>query len=58
MRKRSLLAALVAVGIVAAVALTQTSLFRSRRAPGKFSQRLVILGFDGMDPALAGKWMK
>ena len=58
MRKRSLLAALVAVGVVVAVALTQTSLFRSRRAPGKFSQRLVILGFDGMDPALVGKWMK
>src|SRR6187200_1777161 len=59
MRKRSLVAALIAiVAVVVAVALTQTSLFRSRRAPGKFSQRLVILGFDGMDPALVGKWMK
>ena len=58
MRKRSLLAALVAVGVVVAVAFTQTSLFRSRRPPSRFAQRLVILGFDGMDPALTGKWMK
>ena len=29
----------------------------SRRAPSKFTQRLVILGFDGMDPHLLEKWM-
>lgn len=59
MRKRSLAAALVAVGAVAAIiALTHPSVFRGRRAPGKYSQRLVILGFDGMDPALVGRWIK
>src|SRR4051812_34036852 len=59
MRKRSLVAALIAiVAIAVAVALTQSTLFRSRRPPGKYSQRLVILGFDGMDPALVGRWMR
>jgi predicted AlkP superfamily phosphohydrolase/phosphomutase len=59
MRKRSLAAALVAVGAVAAIiALTHPSVFRVRRAASQFSQRLLILGFDGMDPALVGKWMK
>src|SRR5258705_2578106 len=59
MRTRSLAAALLAVAaVVAVIALTQTSLFRSRRPPGKYSQRLVVLGFDGMDPALVGKWMR
>ena len=28
-----------------------------RRAPEKFSQKLVILGFDGMDPHLVERWM-
>jgi len=28
-----------------------------RRAPEKFKQKLVILGFDGMDPRLVQKWM-
>ena len=28
-----------------------------RRAPEKFTQKLVILGFDGMDPRLVQKWM-
>jgi predicted AlkP superfamily phosphohydrolase/phosphomutase len=28
-----------------------------RRPPEKFKQRLVILGFDGMDPRLVQKWM-
>src|SRR5581483_2641203 len=27
------------------------------RAPEKFRQKLVILGFDGMDPKLVQKWM-
>jgi predicted AlkP superfamily phosphohydrolase/phosphomutase len=59
MPTRSLVAALLAVAaVVAVVALTQTSLFRSRRAPSKYSQRLVVLGFDGMDPALVGRWMR
>jgi predicted AlkP superfamily phosphohydrolase/phosphomutase len=59
MRKRSLAAALVAVGAVAAItALTHPSVFRGRRAASQYAQRLVILGFDGMDPALASRWMK
>ncbi len=60
MQQRSLIAALVAVAAVAmVVATTQTSLFHHRRrAPGKYAQRLVILGFDGMDPQLAGRWMR
>ena len=59
MRKRSLVAAVIAiVGVAVAVALTQTTLFRSRRPPSRYSQRLVILGFDGMDPALVGRWMR
>ncbi len=28
-----------------------------RRAPQRFQQKLVILGFDGMDPRLVRKWM-
>ena len=59
MRKRSLVAAIIAIVAVAvAVALTQTTLFRTRRPPSRFSQRLVILGFDGMDPALVGRWIR
>jgi len=29
----------------------------SRRPPEKFAQKLVILGFDGMDPRLVRQWM-
>ncbi|MGE0042194.1 MAG: alkaline phosphatase family protein [Vicinamibacterales bacterium] len=42
--------ALVAV-LAAAVACS------SGPPPGRFPQKLVILGFDGMDPDLAGQWM-
>ena len=59
MPKRSLIAALVAVAAVAiVVATTQTSLFHARRPPGKFTQRLLILGFDGLDPSLTGRWIR
>jgi hypothetical protein len=59
MPKRSLIAALAAVSAaVIVVAMTQTSLFHSRRPAGKYTQRLVILGFEGMDPTLAAKWMR
>ena len=48
--KRLLFASLVAVlGVVAACG--------PRRPPQKFQQKLVILGFDGMDPRLVQKWM-
>ncbi len=29
----------------------------TRRGPSKYSQKLVILGFDGMDPQLVQRWM-
>src|SRR6478735_10193472 len=59
MRTRSLVGAILAiVAIAVAVALTETSLFRGRRPASKYSQRLVILGFDGMDPALVRRWMR
>src|SRR5206468_6867780 len=59
MRTRSLVAAILAVvAVVVVIALTQTSLFRNHRGPSKYSQRLVILGFDGMDPALVSRWMR
>jgi predicted AlkP superfamily phosphohydrolase/phosphomutase len=59
MPKRSLIAALAAVAAVAiVVATTQTSFFRSRRPAGTFSQRLVVIGFDGLDPALTRKWVR
>jgi predicted AlkP superfamily phosphohydrolase/phosphomutase len=29
----------------------------SRRGPSKYSQKLVILGFDGMDPQLVDRWI-
>ena len=48
-----LAAALAVVAAAAAVALN----CNGRRAPGRFTQRLVILGFDGMDPRLVQKWM-
>src|SRR4051795_5753779 len=56
---RSLVGAILAIAAIAvAVALTETSLFRGRRPVSKYSQRLVILGFDGMDPALVARWIK
>jgi len=58
MPKRSLIAALAAVAAVAIVIATTQSLFRNRRPPGKFSQRLVVIGFDGLDPALTGRWIR
>ena len=48
--KRSL-TALLAVCLGAIVACG------TRRPPAKFHQKLVILGFDGMDPRLVRKWM-
>jgi predicted AlkP superfamily phosphohydrolase/phosphomutase len=60
MRSRS--TSIAAFAAVAAVAvgfvLMQPSACRTRRPPSKYPQRLVILGFDGMDPTLVGKWMR
>ena len=46
-------------GLLASVAilLAAHSACSSRPAAGKFSQKLLILGFDGMDPDLVAKWM-
>src|SRR5262245_24440731 len=48
--KRTLVGLLV-VGVAAAAAC------RSSRPPEKFRQKLVILGFDGLDPRLVQRWM-
>src|SRR6478735_9593950 len=48
---------LVCATLIAAAALSLSCSSSPRRGPGKFSQKLVILGFDGMDPNLLGKWM-
>jgi predicted AlkP superfamily phosphohydrolase/phosphomutase len=48
--KRILLASLV-------VCLGASVACGGRRAPEKFQQKLVILGFDGMDPRLVQRWM-
>jgi len=59
MPKRSLIAALAAVAAVAiVVATTQTSLLRNRRPASQYTQRLVVLGFDGMDPSVTAKWIR
>ncbi len=45
----------VLAGVAAAVALALAC--EGRRAAGTFSQRMVVLGFDGMDPDLVRTWM-
>lgn len=51
---RSSVRALVAALVVAALVLPACG---GRRSESKYKQRLVILGFDGMDPDLVRKWM-
>jgi predicted AlkP superfamily phosphohydrolase/phosphomutase len=48
----SLVLRVTLAGLVLAVAACS-----SRTPPQKFSQKLVVLGFDGMDPALVKKWI-
>jgi predicted AlkP superfamily phosphohydrolase/phosphomutase len=48
--KRTLLALLI-------VSLAVAPACGSRRPPERFKQKLVILGFDGMDPKLVKRWM-
>src|SRR5215471_12044963 len=43
--------------LVFAIAALSLACSPKSRGPGKFSQKLVILGFDGMDPRLLEKWM-
>jgi predicted AlkP superfamily phosphohydrolase/phosphomutase len=45
----------MAVTVIAIGCFACTS--TSRRGPSKYSQKLVILGFDGMDPRLVDRWI-
>ena len=59
MRRKSVNLAAIAVTLVVAVtaAFALPSACGRRRPASTFSQRMIILGFDGMDPDLAAKWM-
>ena len=46
------------VVVLASLAICAISCGTHQRGPSKFSQKLVILGFDGMDPALLDRGMK
>jgi predicted AlkP superfamily phosphohydrolase/phosphomutase len=49
----------IAVAIVLAAALGAWLYPRTdRKPPSRYSQRMVILGFDGMDPALVRQWVE
>src|SRR3954453_12453883 len=48
---------LVATAAVAVALCALACSGSSRRGPSKFNKKLVILGFDGMDPHLLQKWM-
>src|SRR4051812_14519179 len=52
---KSVRGAAIAVVAVALCALACSG--TSRRGPSKYNKKLVILGFDGMDPHLLQKWM-
>ena len=47
----------LALVVVAIAALSIACSGTSRRGPSKYTQKLVILGFDGMDPHLLKQWM-
>ncbi|HEY7056284.1 MAG TPA: alkaline phosphatase family protein, partial [Vicinamibacterales bacterium] len=47
----------IAVAIAFATAFVFVACGGSTRGPSKYSQKLVILGFDGMDPRLVQQWM-
>ncbi len=48
---------LVTAVLLAVTAVSLACSSSTHRGAGKFSQKLVILGFDGMDPHLLAKWM-
>src|SRR3954467_14784364 len=48
---------LVATAAVAVALCSLACSGPSRRGPSRFNKKLVILGFDGMDPHLLQKWM-
>src|SRR5436190_23219571 len=43
--------------VVLLAAILSSSACAKGPAPSRFSQRLVILGFDGMDPTLLNRWL-
>ena len=47
----------LALALVAIAAFCVACSGTSRRGSGKFTQKLDILGFDGMDPHLLKQWM-
>ena len=49
---------LLAIALAGAVIWYAAAKLRPQSTTSKFSQRLVILGFDGMDPDLVAQWMK
>src|SRR5919109_3527864 len=51
-------ARLVALATALAVAALVACSGGARRGPSKYAQKLVILGFDGMDPHLVERWMQ
>jgi predicted AlkP superfamily phosphohydrolase/phosphomutase len=53
--RRSTLLALAAAALVIGALWWMRS---DRRPPARFTQKLVILGFDGMDPDLVQQWIK
>src|SRR4029450_9568128 len=53
--RKSMWFAAALVAAVAAVSFACSS--PARRGPSKYTQKLVILGFDGMDPHLLERWM-
>src|SRR3954471_5483504 len=48
---------LVFVAVAAVIVLSPACSSSPRRGSSKFTQKMVILGFDGMDPHLLEKWM-
>jgi hypothetical protein len=47
----------LALTVVVVTAFSVACSGTSRRGSSRFNQKLIILGFDGMDPHLLGKWM-
>ncbi|MCA1559184.1 MAG: alkaline phosphatase family protein [Acidobacteria bacterium] len=51
-------ARIAALSLVVGTALAMHVACKAARPPSKYTQKLVILGFDGMDPDLVGQWMR
>jgi predicted AlkP superfamily phosphohydrolase/phosphomutase len=55
---RNRIARFAALSLVAGMALAIHAACKAARPPSKYTQKLIILGFDGMDPDLVGQWMR